>query len=71
MVISLVNNPEKRREIGTSSYETIANLWSEKIAAERFCAWAKDIVKDKIVLFPEGPMSKAKIRVPKGSWWIK
>lgn len=71
MLINLVENPKKRREIGISAYETIANLWSEKIAAERFYLWAKKIVRNESVSFQEGPMSQAKMRLPKGSWWIR
>lgn len=71
MIVSLAKNPIKRREVGLKAYETIVNLWSEKIAAERFCVWAKGVITNDEVTFQEGPMSKARIKVPKGRWWIQ
>ena len=71
IVISLANNPVRRRELGIKAYETIAKLWSEKIAAERFCTWAHRIISNEDVVFQEGPMSQAELVAPKRSWWIR
>lgn len=71
IVISLAKNPIRRRELEINAYETIATLWSETIAAERFYKWACGIIRDNHISFQDGPMSQAKVVVPKRNWWIR
>ena len=69
ITIALSKNPARRRECGIKAYETIATLWSEKIAAERFYAWACKLVDNENITFEDGPMSKAQLMIPKKNWW--
>ena len=55
----LINNEDKRVELGTSAYKTISELWNAKVAAERFLVLAKCLEEGKDTPFVEGPCSKA------------
>lgn len=71
LVTDLINAPKKRVEIGEKAYETISHLWSAQNAANRFYEWCKSAIAGELIEYDEGPMSCAKIVVPKGRWWIR
>ena len=60
---SLINDPEKRSELGMNAYSSITQLWNAEEASKRFIALIKDIQngRDGLELFKEGPCSKAEI----------
>ena len=61
-VIYLIDNTEKREELGNKAYSTIADSWNAETAAERFKELVEAISgKEKTDLFQEGPCSKAEV----------
>lgn len=65
-VISLMEDPEKRRAMGQKAYETIRDEWNAETAAER-CVDFYESWKAGTVKFPvSGPFSKAPVIRPKG-----
>lgn len=61
-VIYLIDNAEKRAELGNKAYSTIADSWNAETAAERFKQLVEAISgKEKTDLFQEGPCSKAEV----------
>lgn len=58
----LLENPEKRKEMGKSAYQTMINEWSPDIAAKRFLRLMEDLTKyGKCDAFESGPCSRAEI----------
>ncbi len=57
----LLDNPEKRSEIGKNAYLTLANQWNPQNAAERFVKLAESVLKgeEKPDVFEDGVCSKA------------
>lgn len=68
-VKNLLDNPDKRREMGKKAYETLIDEWNAENAAERFCMLAQSILDGdkKSELFEQGICSKSKIL--KDSWY--
>ena len=61
-VIYLIDNAEKRAELGNKAYSTIADSWNAETAAERFKQLVEAISgKEKTDLFQEGRCSKAEV----------
>lgn len=62
-VRNLLENPDLQRRMGTAAYQTILHMWNADLAAERFLALAEQALKGetRLVLFTEGPCSKAKL----------
>lgn len=61
-VKSLIDNPEKRMNIGKKAYLTMVDTWNADLAAERFIRLAAAISKNeaKPDLYTNGPCSRAK-----------
>lgn len=67
-VVTLIEQPELREQMGKEAYHTLAELWNADVAAERFIALAQALLDGKKVdLFDEGPCSKA--RILKNGWY--
>ena len=65
----LLDNSEKRREIGKNAYLTLEQQWNPENAAKRFYKLALSLLEEKDAnLFEEGVCSKAKIL--KDNWKI-
>lgn len=59
-VIELINNDEKRINIGIEAIRTMQNIWSPKIAAHRFYNFSKSLLNNsKLPTYTIGPMSIA------------
>ena len=67
-VVTLIENPTLREQLGRNAYETLAAQWNAETAAERFLALAQALLDGKKPdLFEEGPCSRAKIL--KNGWY--
>lgn len=56
----LLQSAEKRRELGTNAYGTLANEWNATVGAERFLRLVQEIQKTgNCTEYKEGPCSKA------------
>ncbi|MBQ4145991.1 MAG: glycosyltransferase, partial [Clostridia bacterium] len=44
IVERLIDNPENRRKISKAAYETIANVWNSKNAADNLVQLSKDLL---------------------------
>lgn len=59
-LINLISDSDARHKIGENAYKSLKNLWSPRIAAERFVKLSNDILKKQEIVFEEeGPISKA------------
>ena len=68
-VVTLIEQPELREQMGKEAYRTLAELWNADVAAERFLALAQTLLDSKSPnLFEEGPCSRARILK---NWWYK
>lgn len=54
----LIDNPEKRSQIGKKAYETIVNIWNADIAAQRLINLIEDIKNNKDPRYDYGPCGK-------------
>ena len=67
-VVTLIEQPALREQMGKEAYHTLAELWNADVAAERFIALAQALLDGKSPnLFEEGPCSKA--RILKNGWY--
>lgn len=68
-VMHLLNNTELRQSMGRKAYQTMAETWNAKVAAERFIKLAEFLLKteNKSALFADGPCSDAPIL--KNDWY--
>ena len=67
-VKELYSDSDKRRQIGTAAYNTIANLWNAEIAAERLLNLIDDVNTSGVSnRYITGPCSKAEIL--KDGWY--
>lgn len=55
----LIDNPIEREKLTIEAYNTIANIWSPKNAAENLFKLATNLLNDKNIDILEGPCSKA------------
>ena len=65
---SVYNDTEKSHEIGKNAYLTIKTKWSAQEAALRFFRLCQCIMADKNYNIEDGPLSKAKVIIPKKIW---
>lgn len=67
----LLDNPEKRNEMGKNAYFTIKDTWNAKIAAERVVCLATKLLNGESAetLYSDGPCGKAEIL--KNNWYEK
>ena len=56
-VCFLIDNPEKRRQLQITAYETLCNEWTPSEAAQRFITLVKHIQKGEAPPFTTGPCS--------------
>ena len=57
-VIKLLNDPEKRKQIGQEAYRTIVEKWNGENAADRFLELIRTLKEGKDTPYPDGPCSK-------------
>lgn len=55
----LLDNPEKRKQLGRNAYESVLNIWSAKTATERFLTLCNGLLEDNCPEYDEGPCSRA------------
>jgi len=60
LVVNLLENSSLQESIAKNAYYKITRVWSHEIAAERFLIFSKELLKQKICFFENGPLSKAK-----------
>ena len=60
-----INNPSILYNLGRNAYWTIEKQWNASIAAGRFLEAANALLEGRSFEFESGPMSKAKIIIPK------
>lgn len=67
----LLDNTEKREEIGKNAYETLKTTWNAEVAAERFVNLVSKLYKGENIedLYKNGPCDKAEIL--KNNWYKK
>ena len=54
----LIDNPEKRKQMGLNAYETLVDTWNADCAAERLLQLIEDIQHGKEIRFKNGPCSR-------------
>ena len=54
----LLDNPDKRKEMGEKAYQTLVETWNAETAAERLLALIEDIQKGEDIRFVSGPCSR-------------
>ena len=54
----LLDNPDKRKEMGEKAYQTLVETWNAETAAERLLALIEDIQKGEEIRFVSGPCSR-------------
>ena len=54
----LLDNPDKRKEMGEKAYQTLVETWNAETAAERLLALIEDIQKGEGIRFVSGPCSR-------------
>ncbi len=64
--IDLLSNEDKQVRFGKNAYETITEIWSAEVAADRLINICKGLLDGKKEFYDDGPCSKAKISVKKG-----
>ena len=64
----IYNDIEKSHEIGKNAYLTIKTKWSAKESALRFFKLCQCVTADKNYNIKDGPLSKAKVIIPKKIW---
>lgn len=58
-VMELLDDPEKRKQIGQAAYRTMTEKWNGENAAERFIELSKALKEGKDTPYPDGPCSKS------------
>lgn len=58
-VMELLDNPEKRKQLGLAAYRTMAEKWNGEKVAERFLELSKLLKEGKDTPYQDGPCSKA------------
>lgn len=58
-VMNLLDDPEKRRQIGQAAYQTMVEKWNGENAAERFLELSRTLKEGKNTPYSDGPCSKA------------
>ena len=67
--VKLIKNSELRKKIGVNAYKTITELWSSKIAAERFIKLSESLLGEgRAIEYKRGPLSEAEIIKPRKIW---
>lgn len=61
-IFKVIDNKERRKQLGIVAYETIDSLWNPKAASQRFLEFCKNKKTDN---YPTGPCSEA---VPVREW---
>lgn len=64
-VLTLCQNEELRRKLGTSAYHTIVKLWNPKEAADRLYRFCEGLIEGHVVPEKEGPLSPAPLIAPR------
>lgn len=58
-VMELLDDPEKRKQIGKAAYRTMVEKWNGENAAERFLELSKALKEGQDTPYSDGPCSKA------------
>ena len=58
-VVCLVENKDKRLELGLNAYNYIKNTWSPNVAASRLLKLCEQLLDNKDTIYEEGPCSRA------------
>lgn len=64
-VLTLCQNRELRKKLGTSAYHTIAKLWNPKEAADRLYRFCEGLIEGRVIPEKEGPLSPAPLIAPR------
>ena len=60
-VVSLLENREKRKQIGELAYREIVDEWSAEVATERFVSVCKALLNGEMMFYENGLCSKAEL----------
>ena len=55
----LVKDADLRKKLGANAVQTIEELWSPKVAAQRLVKFCNGLLNEEIIRFKDGPCSKA------------
>lgn len=58
-MIELLDDSEKRKQLGRAAYQTMSEKWNGENVAERFLELSKVLKEGKDTPYPDGPCSKA------------
>ena len=59
-VVELISDVPRIKRLGSAACSSIRNLWSPKVAAQRFYQLCNELLNNqKVTLYKEGPISKA------------
>ena len=54
----LIDNPQKRKDMGKDAYETLTEKWNAEVAADRLLTLTENLNEGKDTPFTDGPCSK-------------